>query len=152
MVKKVAISLGALLFVAGCSDDAEPVAQDQTENTAQTTETEESDSVAKSVSETPLEALTELASLASVSPQEASPGTLQVAFVGASDQCYGFLVDVSESETEVAVGVSTGLLPGASADDCDDEVFDYTIAVELDEPVGERILLAADPQAAPEDA
>ena len=69
---------------------------------------------------------------------------LLVRYQGAAEPCSGAAVQITETDDTVAVVLQEGLEPNAAAMSCIAQVFDYEIIVQLDAPVGERMISVAD--------
>ncbi len=70
--------------------------------------------------------------------------TIAVRYQNGSEPCSLANVTVTESDTEVVVGLETGLHPNAAAMSCIAQVIQYEIQVTLAAPIGDRTIVMAD--------
>jgi len=169
----VALAFAGMVLAAGCTADAEPESASE-EATASTVGDEIADdadgvgSNADSASDAagevrvsfespdaddfnlPLESEENLQSLQpieilDIDQAKADDGRLVLIFEMESHKCLGVQVTVDEGEHDVVIGLQSGLRPGVRSSDCVYGVFPYTTEVELDGPLGDRILSPAEP-------
>lgn len=69
-----------------------------------------------------------------------SDATLRLYFIGGTDSCYGYRVDIQETDTQVAVRLVEGLIPGAP-EACTMQAVYYTMIVTLQQPLGNRTVI-----------
>lgn len=70
---------------------------------------------------------------------------LVISFEMESHHCFGVMTAVDETEAEVVIDVRSGRRPGVDGAECTYGIFPYTTAVELASPLGDRVIVQAEP-------
>ncbi len=76
--------------------------------------------------------------------QTVDEDTISVEFEMLSPECYGYEPVIQESEDDVAVAIQIGLLEGKTEEDCEYDLNNWIAEIDLENPIGDRDLKAAE--------
>lgn len=161
-MRKVAAGLMLCVLLVGCTSQAAegdaPTVDTTALSDADTTATRDADTVQTSSSPPPPEEVpvgdvgTMFVSTpdlvrAMPTPFESwshiSPNTIAIHFVTGTPECYGAHAEVTETDTEVVIGLRTGTLPEAADKACIMVAVYGTMQMTLQAPLGDRDIVNA---------